>query len=228
MEQYGKALTHISVRVGTDIPTGAAEDALAFLYRHGRQTWPFLTRCLAGATEEATPLSQQSQRDDRSQQLPALARTGTASPTDEGKRRETSGAGKQQHRDRGKKEEPSSSMPGEVTESYSLPQLSAALEALVCELHAQGCAPEGLAIKALANFLYLGGQTKVRLRTVEIEACEEYHSSGTATRTDITAVNILVYPRWGRCFISSLNMSGQTASVSYAGMATNRRGFGSE
>lgn len=49
-----------------------------------------------------------------------------------------------------------------AVETYALPQLSAALEAFVCARNDRGCVTEELPFRDLVDFLYLGGQTKVR------------------------------------------------------------------
>lgn len=147
------ALEHISAREGTGIPTGDAEQALAFLHRHGEEVWPFLTRRLAS--------TEQKQGGDIVEAPQTLARYSdeTPSASNDNGVRDKGGVDTLHRRDGGHKQAPSA-VNGDG-ESYTLDQVSAALEAFGREGHTRGGAMGELAFRDLVNYLYLGGQTKV-------------------------------------------------------------------
>lgn len=150
------ALEHISAREGTGIPTGGAEQALAFLHRHGEEVWPFLTQNLAGAEQN------QSDRVVDSLQVPARYSDDSPSVGSESGLGGKDGVVTRHKRDRGNKQAAPADGDGQSEPAYTLDQVSAALEKFGLECHTRGDAVGELAFRDLINYLYLGGQTKVR------------------------------------------------------------------
>lgn len=179
--QYKTALEHMTVRAGTAIPTGAAEGALAFIYEKKEEAWPFLAERLvvvdAGDTREISPRNGPTSTNDREERAGSIDTEGEAAvseksavpsgprKTDGKSRPDEGGIGRQEKRNgrdlKYKKSSPSGDV---VLASFSLAQVSAALEAFARACKDRGCAPEGLAVPELVNFFYLGGQAKVRFR----------------------------------------------------------------
>lgn len=182
MEQYKKALEHISVRAGTAIPTGAAEGALAALYQRREEAWPFLAEHLSGgdvSQKERQPSPKSGLHTNSTQvgkgdaggegERPAAfepdgAETATSDGTGQ---REERGIGQRRQRTgrvRENKRNSSSSTTSSgdeaIPESFSLESLSVALEAFACTCEERGSALQGLAVQDLRNFLYLDGQAK--------------------------------------------------------------------
>ena len=149
------ALEHISAREGTGIPTGDAEQALAFLHRHEEEVWPFLTQHLAGA--------EQNQSDHVVDAVQVLSRYSDESPSvdNESGLGGKDGVVMRHKRDRGNKQAAPANGDGESESAYTLDQVSAALEKFGLECHTRGDAVGELAFRDLINYLYLGGQTKV-------------------------------------------------------------------
>lgn len=153
MKQYSMALEHISAREGTGIPTGAAEQALAFLHQHGEEVWPFLTQHLADA--------EQKQSDHVVDVLQAPVRYSDETPS----AGNSNGLGgkdgivTRRKRDRGNKQAAPANGDGES--AYTLDQVFAALEVFGRECTTRENAVGELAFRDLINYLYLGGQTKV-------------------------------------------------------------------
>lgn len=154
VRQYSMALEHISAREGTGIPTGAAEQALAFLHRHGEEVWPFLAQHLAGTEQK------QSDHVVDVSQAPARYSDEAPSAGNDNRLPEKDGVVVQHKRDRGNKQ--AAPVNGDEEAAYTLDQVSAALEMFGRERHTRGDAVEELAFRDLNNYLYLGGQTKVR------------------------------------------------------------------
>lgn len=154
VRQYSMALEHISAREGTGIPTGAAEQALAFLHQHGEEVWPFLTQHLARAeqnqSDHAVDVSQAPTR--YSDESPSAGNDNGLGGKD--------GAVTRHKRDRGNKQ--AASADGDGESAYALDQVSAALEDFGRERHTREDTVGELAFRDLINYLYLGGQTKVR------------------------------------------------------------------
>lgn len=160
--QYMAALEHMSVRSGTAIPTGAAEQSLAYLYRHGKEVWPFLTHQLAITDQDTTadtPALDGSEGADISSAEGGKSET-SASRADEKRREKKGGVGRSELAKDTARED---SIASNTRASCSLARLSRALEAFVRARAEKGPAPEEFSIPKLTNFLYLGGQTKVRL-----------------------------------------------------------------
>ena len=183
VEQYKTALEHISVRAGTAIPTGAAEEALAALYQHGEDAWPFLKEHLtvddsslkkpqtssnSGAQANGTEDDGKGDADGEGEERPVASQADCGAKTsavDRTERHEESGAGqKQQHAGRAREKKRSSSTTSSdeaVPASFRVSRLSVALEAFARACGERGSALEGSAIQDLTSFLYLSGQAKV-------------------------------------------------------------------
>lgn len=165
MEEYRTALDHISVRSGTGVPTGGAEQALAALCRHGDTIWQFLDTFLADTNNGISNHSESTTTQPE----------GSEKIVEESLLRDQSG-GEQLHSLAGGRaaegqEQGRQSVDGQadtatgnvVAQSYSLFQLSAALSAF-SGLHIgtdQGYTLGAHAVQDLTNFLYLEGQTEV-------------------------------------------------------------------
>lgn len=184
MEQYKTALEHISVRAGTAIPTGAAEGALAALYQQREEAWPFLAEHLvsdgARREESRSPKTSGTQANgtedgkgdvggEGERRVASETDGATTSTNDKAERHEKrGGVGKHQqptgHARETKRGGSSTTSSGDalLPESVSLLRLSAAIEAFACTRQDRSSALEGLAVQDLMNFLYLGGQAKVR------------------------------------------------------------------
>ncbi|CAM9126272.1 unnamed protein product, partial [Laminaria digitata] len=165
VRQYSMALEHISAREGTGIPTGAAEQALAFLHRHGEEVWPFLAQHLAGTEQK------QSDHVVDVSQAPARYSDEAPSAGNDNRLREKDGVVVQRKRDRGNKQ--AAPVNGDEEAAYTLDQVSAALEMFGRERHTRGDAVGELAFRDLNNYLYLGGQTKITVAGLKAVA-EKY------------------------------------------------------
>lgn len=173
--QYKTALEHMSVRAGTAIPTGGAEGVLAFLYEQKEEAWQFLTERLVTVDpgymqEEVSPKNgtnpakgpeERGRGADTDGEAAVTSRPGETDGTSQSDEN-----GIRQHEKQGREQgDKNIKKSGDATsESFSLAQMSAALEEFARACSDRGCAPEGLAVQDLLNFLYLGGQAKVCFR----------------------------------------------------------------
>lgn len=179
--QYKTALEHMSVRAGTAIPTGAAEGALAFLYEQREQAWPFLAKRLIAVDvrdnqqEAVSPTNDIHPANGREKRQGSVDTKGEAAvaskpgKTDGNSQPNESGIGQQegqqeQREGLDQQNEKSITSGDTVPETFSLAHMSGALEAFGRACSERDCALEGLAVQDLVNFLYLGGQAKVRFK----------------------------------------------------------------
>lgn len=150
------------MREGTAIPTGAAEQALASLYRLGEGLWPFLTQHISGEKHDTSTKDLLAVKDNKDVGTPHILAgkaAGTGSSTDAENHIERGGGQRQKQRAREKNHRKSTASDAAV--SYSLAQLRDVLEAFICTRGNRECVLEGFALKDLTNFLYLRGQAKV-------------------------------------------------------------------
>lgn len=172
-EQYATGLEHIAVRAGTAIPTGAAEQSLASLYRQREEAWPFLAQHLTNADAEdnekndfpnnGTQLEEEAGADKPDEGATSKS---VESANEKSQTGEIGGAQVQQQQQHGSGQEDekrnSTVASGEGDgETFSLARLSAALEAFARARDDRGCPLDGLAIQDLVAFLYLGGHARV-------------------------------------------------------------------
>ncbi|CAM9723875.1 unnamed protein product, partial [Ectocarpus sp. 8 AP-2014] len=179
-EQYASGLEHMAVRAGTAIPTGAAEQSLASLYRQREEAWPFLAQQLTNADaednkENDTPNNDTQLKEEAGADKPDEEVTSkSVGPANVNSQRGEFGGAQveQQQQQHGSGQEDrkrnSTVTGGEGDgETFSLARLSAALEALARARDDRGCPLDGLAIQDLVAFLYLGGHARMTLAELQ-------------------------------------------------------------
>lgn len=164
----------MAVRAGTAIPTGAAEQSLASLYRQREEAWPFLAQQLTNADaadneknhtpNNDTQLKEEAGTDKPDEEVTSKSRE---SANVNSQRGEFGGAQvekqQQQHGSGQEDRKRNSTVAGGEGdgETFSLARLSAALKAFARARDDRGCPLDGLAIQDLLDFLYLGGHARV-------------------------------------------------------------------
>ncbi|CAM9493322.1 unnamed protein product [Ectocarpus fasciculatus] len=179
-EQYAAGLEHIAVRAGTAIPTGAAEQSLASLYRQREEAWPFLAQHLTNADAEDnenndSPDNDTQVEEDAGADKPdgQVTSKSVESVNEKSQRGETGGAQLQQQQQQhcsGQEDRRRNSTVASGAgdgESFSLARLSAALEAFARARDDRGLPLDGLAIQDLVDFLYLGGHARMTLEELQ-------------------------------------------------------------
>lgn len=167
------------MRAGSAIPTGGAEGVLAFLYEQNQKAWPFLTERLMAVDpgdtqEEVSPKNGNAPAEGLEEREGGADTEGEAAVTSrpgetDGKNQSNENGIGQQEKPKGRDQDDEKRV---KRESYSLARMSAALEEFAHACSDRGCVPEGLAVQDLVNFLYLGGQAKVRFRCIPYCAVE--------------------------------------------------------
>ncbi|CBN78026.1 hypothetical protein Esi_0082_0041 [Ectocarpus siliculosus] len=181
-EQYASGLEHMAVRAGTAIPTGAAEQSLASLYRQREEAWPFLAQQLTNADaedskEKDTPNNGTQLKEEAGATKPdeVVTSQSVESANVNSQRGEFGGAQveqqQQQHSSGQEDRKRNSTVAGGEGdgETFSLARLSAALEAFARARDDRGYPLDGLAIQDLVAFLYLGGHAR-QMTLAELQA----------------------------------------------------------
>lgn len=150
----------MSARAGTSIPLGMAEKALAFLCRHTKALWAFLKKDIVHSSkEQGTAKGGRRAEFLESGVVSDMSRikpngSGADDSGNDGESSWKRGVRGGQPRDKDDIDD--------ATETYPLSRISSALEAFARSLGDHGASPEEFPLHDLINFLYLGGQAKVR------------------------------------------------------------------
>lgn len=172
VEQYRIGLEYIPVRMGTAIPMGAAARALALLYQQGESLWFFLNKHISGAGHAAPAdalgalqANEAFQDSTCSKAPPSVLSHEEGEITLEGSVVVVEEEQRERHQHEGGNrtaDESRSSCQGDKL-SCTLAELSIALETFSRSVgDEKKAALKGLPTRELRNFLYLGGQGKVR------------------------------------------------------------------